>query len=124
MTHDRFLGCHVVATAVSVLVVLGDAAGASVDPLRIVCGLFLACFAPGAALLAAVAPPFLAGIARAVLAVPVSFGILALAGVVVDRTAAGVSPASMAVLTAALTAVLLLIAAARTFRRGRRRGVD
>jgi len=117
MTHDRFLGCLVVATAVSVLVVLVDAAGVSVAPLRIVCGLFLACFAPGAALLAAVAPPFLAGVARAVLAIPVSFGILAVAGVVVDRTPAGVTPASMVAFTAVVTALLLAVAAARSLRR-------
>lgn len=88
-------------------VVLLDAAGVPLGPLRLVAGLFLGAFAPGAALLALLRPAFLALVARAVLSIPISLAMLALAGVVLDRTPVGISPASMAAASGLLTAVLL-----------------
>jgi O-antigen/teichoic acid export membrane protein len=113
MTHRQALAWLVVASAAAAAIGALDAVGAPLGPLRIVSGAFLAFVAPGAALLAALRAPFLAGIARAVLAVPVSLGILALLGVVLDRTPAGVTPSSMAIVAGAVTAVLLLLAVVR-----------
>ncbi len=113
MTHRSALAWLVAASAIATAVVALDAAGVPLGPLRILAGAFLTFVAPGAALLAAVRAPFLAGIARAVLAVPVSLGILAVLGVVLDRTPAGVTPASMAIGAAVVTAILLAISEVR-----------
>ena len=117
MTRTAALGWLVAAWAVALVLVAIEAAGLGLlSPLRAVAGAFLALVAPGAALLAAVRPPFLAGSARAVLAVPVSLGMLAVLGVVLDRTPAGVTPGSMAVASWIVTGVLLAVAAARAVR--------
>jgi uncharacterized membrane protein len=122
MTHRSALRWLVALAVVAIAIVALDVAGLPLGPLRVVAGSFLALVAPGAALLAAVGAPFLAGVARVVLAVPVSLGILALIGVVLDRTSAGVTPASTAVACGVVTGLLLAIAAVRELRRARREG--
>lgn len=88
-----------------------DAAGLPMAPARAVAGFVLAAFVPGAALLAAARPRFLAPSAAFVLAFPISLSILALTGIVLDRTSLGIRPAPLVVGSALVSIILLLVGA-------------
>jgi len=90
-----------------------DGSGLALGPARAVAGFVLEAFVPGAALLAAARPRFLAPSAAFVLAFPISLAILALTGIVLDRTALGIRPGPLVIGSALVSTILLLVGARR-----------
>jgi uncharacterized membrane protein len=109
--HVGFLACAGLA------VIAADVAGASLAPVRALAGLVLALFVPGAAVILAIRPPFVAPTAALVLAFPLSLAVLALTGVVLDRSPWGLRPLPLMIGSLFVSALLLAVSAYRDVRR-------
>ena len=105
--------------AAGVLVVAADMAGAPLAPLRAVAGLVLALFVPGAAVILATRPSFVAPTAGLVLTFPLSLAVLALTGVVLDRTPWGLRPLPLMTGSLLVSVVLLAVSGYRDLVRSR-----
>ena len=87
---ERVDGLVFLLSLVAVAIVLGSIAGLPLAPLRLPAGLLVGLFVPGYVLLRATVGGRLHGTMRFVLAVPLTLGLAAITGVVLDTTPLGV----------------------------------
>jgi hypothetical protein len=94
---------------VAVAIVLGSIAGLPLTPLRLPAGLLVGLFAPGYLLLRATVGGRVHGAKRFVLAVPLTLGLAAISGVVLDATPLGVRGEAIGVALCGATLVLVAV---------------
>ena len=104
---ERVDGLVFLLSLVAVAIVLGSIAGLPLGPLRLPAGLLVGLFAPGYLLLRATVGGRLHGTLRFVLAVPLTLGLAAITGVVLDATPIGVRGEAIGVALCGVSLVLV-----------------
>jgi uncharacterized membrane protein len=107
---ERVDGLVFLLSLVAVTIVLGTIAGLPLAPLRLPAGLVVGLFAPGYLLLRATVGGRLHGTLRFVLAVPLTLGLAAITGVVLDATPVGVRGEAIGVALCVFSLVLVALA--------------
>jgi hypothetical protein len=110
---ERVDGLVFLLSLVAVAIVLGSIAGLPLAPLRLPAGLLVGLFVPGYLLLRATVGGRLHGTMRFVLAVPLTLGLAAITGVVLDATPLGVRGDAIGVALCVATLVLVVVAFSR-----------
>ena len=110
---ERVDGLVFLLSLVAVAIVLGSIAGLPLTPLRLPAGLLVGLFVPGYLLLRATVGGRLHGTMRVVLAVPLTLGLAAITGVVLDATPLGVRRDAIGVALCSATLVLVVVAIVR-----------
>jgi hypothetical protein len=110
---ERLDGLVFLLSLAAVAIVLGSIAGLPLGPSRLPAGLLVGLFAPGYLLLRATVGDRLRGTMRFVLAVPLTLGLAAITGVMLDATPHGVRGDAIGVALCVASLVLVAVAFSR-----------